>query len=184
MQAKKLAAARAELVRALNHASREASGLGVIFAKAVADAMGVNQTDFECIDIIQLRGRMTAGELAAASGLTTGAVTGVIDRLEEAGFARRERDGTDRRKVYVSILPRTLAVGDAFYGSFEKAVEALIGRYGDAEIALLIDYFTRSRDLILAELARLKAKDEAPPPRALRRATAAERQRSRPPPRR
>ena len=70
---------RGDLLTALNRTAREASGLGAIFAKAVADKLGVSQSDFECIDIIHLRGRMTAGELATASGLTTGAVTGVID---------------------------------------------------------------------------------------------------------
>jgi DNA-binding MarR family transcriptional regulator len=166
MQAKSAAArSRRELLDALNVAAREAAGLGAFFAKAVADRLGVNQTDFECMDIIALRGRVTAGDLARASGLTTGAVTGVIDRLEQAGIARRERDAGDRRKVYVSILPAALAAGAAHYDSFEKALKKLAGRYTDAEIALLVDYFTRSRDLILGEIDRLKRE---PPARAAR----------------
>src|SRR5947207_2197662 len=107
MQAKKSAAtsARAKLVAALNAAAREASGLGVLLSETVARALGLNPTDLECLDVIARRERATAGDLASATGLTTGAVTGVIDRLERAGFAHRERDAADRRKVYVRLVP-------------------------------------------------------------------------------
>jgi len=153
--------ARAALIEALNHASREAGGLGTLFGEAVARRFGVSPSDLECIDMILRAARMTAGELAAASGLTTGAVTGVIDRLERAGYARRERDAADRRKVYVSILPRTRTLGMAYYGSLEKAINRLIEDYDDAEIALLTDFFSRSRDIILREIEKLSAKPAA-----------------------
>lgn len=172
----------AELVAEANRIGREATGLGAIFAKAAADRMGVGHSDFECIDIIAQRGRVTAGELAAASGLTTGAVTGVIDRLEAAGIARRDRDAADRRKVYVTILPKALAAGNAHYGSFEKATNALLASYSDAELTLLIDYFTRGRDLMRAAVERLKAEPAAP--RSPRRGAAVAPSPSRPPPRR
>ena len=155
---------RVDLLVALNRVTREASGLGAIFAKVAADHLGISHSDMECIDIIALKGRITAGELAAASGLTTGAVTGVIDRLEAKGYARRERDPDDRRKVYVSILPRTLAASETHYGPFGAAMNALAERYSDAELALFIDYFSRSRDIIRGEIARLQS--EAPPNRA------------------
>ena len=148
----------AELVEALNRAARESSALGTLFAETVARHLGISHSDLECIDIISLRGRVTAGELAKQSGLTTGAITGVIDRLEKAGLARRERDPDDRRKVYVSILPKALARGRVFYDSFGKAADALAASYSDAEIALLIDYFTRARDLIRTEIEKLNAK--------------------------
>src|SRR5438045_2565800 len=107
MQAKTRAPrTHAELIAAANQIGREAVGLGAIFAKAAADRMGISHSDFECIDIIAQRGKLTAGELAVACGLTTGAVTGVIDRLEAAGLAQRERDIGDRRKVYVSVQPK------------------------------------------------------------------------------
>jgi DNA-binding MarR family transcriptional regulator len=150
-----------ELVQALNRVARESSALGTLFAETVARRLGVSHSDLECIDIIALKGRLTAGELARESGLTTGAITGVIDRLEKAGLARRERDADDRRKVYVSILPRTIERGRTYYDSFGSATDALAASYGDAEIALLIDYFTRARDLIRAEIEKLNAR----PPR-------------------
>src|SRR5215813_7664872 len=92
---------RHDLVAALNRAMRDASGQGVLYSQAVAERLGINSTDLECLDSVVLRGPLTAGELADATGLTTGAITGVIDRLERAGFARRERDKDDRRRVLV-----------------------------------------------------------------------------------
>ncbi len=159
-------ARHAELVRALNRAARESSALGTLFAETVAHRLGVSHSDLECIDIIALRGRVTAGELARESGLTTGAITGVVDRLEKAGFARRERDPDDRRKVYVSILPKALAEGGVYYHSFGRAADALAASYSDAKITLLIDYFTRARDLIRGEIEKLNAGPPARKPTA------------------
>jgi DNA-binding MarR family transcriptional regulator len=166
MRAKGAAATerRSELMRALNRMSREASGLGVLFGEEVARRMGINHTDLECLDVIGLRERVTAGEIAEASGLTTGAVTGVIDRLEKAGFVKRERDPGDRRKVYVRLLPRALSEGGKYYRPFEEAVMRLVEAYSDKDLALLLDYFTRTRDLISAELARLREKDRSRKP--------------------
>src|SRR5262245_54483749 len=96
---------RRALLTALNRAMRDASSQGVLYSQAVAEHLGVNSTDLECLDFVVLRGALTAGELATLTGLTTGAITGVIDRLERAGFARRERDPKDRRKVLVRALP-------------------------------------------------------------------------------
>src|SRR5690242_15465290 len=70
-----------------------------MFDEAVAQFLGINRTDGRCLDVIDRRGRVSAGQLANESGLTTGAVTVVIDRLERAGYVRRIRDELDRRKV-------------------------------------------------------------------------------------
>ena len=79
------------------------------FDNLAAERLGVNETDLHCLNIIENSGGLTAGELAAQAGLTNGAVTGVIDRLEKAGFARRVPDPADRRRVNVEVTP-------AFYG--------------------------------------------------------------------
>jgi len=73
------------------------------FDTLAAEHLGVNRTDLECLTIIERRGGLPAGELAAESGLTTGAVTGVIDRLERAGYAARAPDPADRRRVIVEV---------------------------------------------------------------------------------
>src|SRR5580693_1417405 len=98
-------ASRDELVAALMRAMRDASGMGVLHSQAVASRLGLSSSDLECLDMIALRGPLTAGDIARATGLTTGAITGVIDRLERAGFAARAHDPADRRKVMVRALP-------------------------------------------------------------------------------
>ena len=110
---------------------RKASAQGVFFSQL--------STDLECLDVIALRGPVTAGELAAATGLTTGAVTGVIDRLERSGFALRERDGSDRRKVLVRALPAVERPITPLFEPMQRAMGAAIASYGDNELVLLID---------------------------------------------
>jgi DNA-binding MarR family transcriptional regulator len=159
------AESRAALIATLNHAAREASGLGAVFGEAVARRVGIDPTALECLGAIAGRDDMTAGALAAAMGLTTGAVTGVVDRLEKAGLARRVRDGGDRRKVFVRATPKALGRAAACYASLGRAVDALAAAYTDAEIALIAGYFARSRDLMLAEIAKLNARREPAPAR-------------------
>src|SRR5574342_463312 len=91
---------RRELEAALNGALRDVSGQGVLYSQAVAERLRINSTDLECLDHIS-RGPVTAGRLAELTGLTTGAITGVIDRLERIGLVRREHDPDDRRKPLV-----------------------------------------------------------------------------------
>ena len=86
--------ARAVLLQELEHAMRRSSAQGVLYGQAVASVAGISNSDLECMDILYLEGRVTAGRLAEVTGLTTGAITGVVDRLEKAGFVRRKRDET------------------------------------------------------------------------------------------
>jgi len=153
---------KAKLIAKLNLAARQASGVGVLFGEAVAARLGINHTDFECLGMILLNDGLTAGEIAKASGLTTGAITGVIDRLDRAGLARREPDPKDRRKVHVRPTAKGRAVQNGPYQSFGKAMDRMAESYSDAQIALLIDYFSRAHDVVLKEMEKLKA---APPGR-------------------
>jgi DNA-binding MarR family transcriptional regulator len=83
------------------------------FDSLAAESLGMSETDLRCLNIIENSGGVGAGDLAAQSGLTGGAITGVIDRLESAGFARRVLDPADRRRVRVEVTP-------AFYTSAER----------------------------------------------------------------
>jgi DNA-binding MarR family transcriptional regulator len=121
--------ARRALVQALNQAAREASGLGVLFGEAAAVRLGVSHSDAECLAIVLAGDGVTAGEIAASTGLTTGAVTGVVDRLEKAGLARRERDPTDRRKVRVRVTAAAQTRAAALYGPFGTAIDRIAARY-------------------------------------------------------
>jgi DNA-binding MarR family transcriptional regulator len=147
---------RRALVADLNRAAREASGLGNIFAMAVAERLGIHPTDVECVGIIAAAGRVTAGDLARSTGLTTGAITGVIDRLVRAGLARRERDGKDRRKVHVVMTAAGRRRAEGYYLSLGENIDRLATHFTAAEIAFLTRYFDATRDVMLAEIATLK----------------------------
>src|SRR4051794_32053548 len=81
----------------------------VLYTQAVADQLGLNLTDLSCTGILSAEGPITAGRLAELTGLTTGAITGVIDRLERAGYVRRESDPNDRRRVVVTLVGEKVA---------------------------------------------------------------------------
>src|SRR5260370_6247485 len=101
--------ARAARLMELEHAMRRSSAQGVLYGQTVANVAGISGSDLDCMDFLNLEGRVTAGRLAEVTGLTTGAITGVVDRLEKAGLVRRERDADARRKGYLRTLPEDLA---------------------------------------------------------------------------
>jgi DNA-binding MarR family transcriptional regulator len=148
---------RPELIAALNSAMREVSGLGVLYSQVVAAKLGMNSTDLECLGHILSRGAVTAGALAEATGLTTGAITGVIDRLEHAGLACRERDPDDRRKVLVRALPAVGARLAPLFEPMESAATAALLPYRADQLALLIDFLESLQRAALVAMAKLRA---------------------------
>src|SRR5712671_400857 len=95
---------RAQLALAFGAAIRRTGSLMQLMGQAAADQIGINATDLNCLNILSFSGHMTAGQLARATGLTTASITGVADRLEEAGYVRRERDASDRRRVVIRLV--------------------------------------------------------------------------------
>ena len=98
---------------------------------------------------------MTAGRLAELTGLTTGAITGVIDRMEKAGFVRRERDESDRRKVFIVPVPERLVEIGRFYVLMQRAMQKLSEGYTDAELKLLLRYATEAYHAVLEATGQL-----------------------------
>src|SRR5712672_1920093 len=125
--------ARAALMEELEHAVRKSSALGVIFGQTVANRVGISSSDLECLDFLNIEGRVTAGRLAELTGLTTGAITGVVDRMEKAGLVRRERDMDDRRKVFIVPAPERVVEIGRFYEPLQHAMRKLWDTYTDAE---------------------------------------------------
>jgi len=132
--------AKAALLQELEEAMRRSSAQGVLFGQTVANAIGISGSDLDCLDFVNLEGRVTAGRLAEVTGLTTGAITGVVDRLEKAGLVRRERDETDRRKVFIVVVPENAASIGRFYVPMQKAMHKLWSTYSDAELQLLLRF--------------------------------------------
>jgi DNA-binding MarR family transcriptional regulator len=149
---------RAELLQRLERELRRTSAQSVLFSQAVADRLGMNPTDLESLDILNWTGPITAGRLAELSGLTTGAITGIVDRLEKAGYVRRKQDPHDRRRVILHLLPgeaqRKIA---PLFDATKRATMELCSRYSDQELALILDFTTRANQIVQQETAKLRA---------------------------
>ena len=148
--------ARAALLQELEEAMRRSSAQGVLYGQTVANVAGIANSDLECMDILYLEGRVTAGRLAEVTGLTTGAITGVVDRLEKAGLVRRERDEQDRRKVFISVVPETAMKIGQLYVPMQQAMEKVFGAYSDEELRLLLRFATEGYKGVLAATEALK----------------------------
>ena len=141
---------------------------------AVAKLVGLNSTDLECLDLLGLAGSTTAGRLASHAGLTTGAMTAVIDRLERAGFARRVRHADDRRCVFVEALPERVRQIEQVYRPLIAAVTRLNEESGDRQLAVVVDYLSRAVTLAAEHLVWLQTQ----PPLSRRPATRQRRRRA------
>src|ERR1700744_6123533 len=119
---------------------RRSSAQGVLYGQAVANVAGISGSDLECLDFLTLEGRVTAGRLAEVTGLTTGAITGVVDRLEKAGYVRRVRDASDRRKVFIEIVPESVAKVGRYYEHLQRAMAELWSTYSDADLKLVLQF--------------------------------------------
>lgn len=140
---------------------RRLQGLSASFVRAAAARMGVTVTDMQVIESLTSTGSMTAGQLAELTGLTTGAITGMINRLEEAGLVRRERDPEDARRVIVQLAPdtdRVRGLGPTF-DSIGRAWGDQIAQYDDEQITFLVDFLKRNNAVTRQEILWLR---EAP----------------------
>lgn len=130
-----------------------------ILDEAFCDFLGINRTDGRCLDVVDRRGQITAGELAKEVGLTTGAVTAMVDRLETAGLVQRTRDAQDRRKVLIQLTPDAKQIAAEIYGEMAHATAPFIDAMSDRDLLTLIAFFDASRrvNLELAETVRRRS---------------------------
>ena len=129
---------------------RRMGAQSVITSQVVAERFGLHTTDLECLDLIYLRGQASAGELAQATGLTSGAVTALIDRLAKAGYVTRVADPSDRRRVQVRIRRKATEPIKAVYEPMQARMFKLWSSYKAEELELIIDFLSRSTDLAVA----------------------------------
>ncbi|MFF2507540.1 MarR family winged helix-turn-helix transcriptional regulator [Streptomyces sp. NPDC058067] len=108
---------------------------------ASAEAAGLHTSEWYALSLITLEGSLTSGELASRTGLTTGATTRLIDRLERAGYARRAADPKDRRRVIVEPVPGALERAEKVVGPARRHIAEVLARYTPEQRALLFDYF-------------------------------------------
>jgi DNA-binding MarR family transcriptional regulator len=137
---------------------RELSTAVVLFHQAVAERVGLNATDFKCLDLLDRMGPITAGQLSELMGLTGGAVTGIIDRLEAAGLAQRERDQSDRRRVIIrpALGQEYLNTVVPIFASLQQAmVDELAGRYSPEVLNAIEDFLRRTIQVLRQQTHKL-----------------------------
>jgi DNA-binding MarR family transcriptional regulator len=114
------------------------------FDSLAAERLGVSETDLRCLNIIENNGGLSAGELAHQSGLTAGAVTGLIDRLERVGYARRVSDPADRRRVKVEVTPAFYRRAEGIWGPLAADWQSTLSRQFTVEELERITAFLRA----------------------------------------
>ena len=130
----------------------------VLFHQAIAARLGMSSAEWKCLGFLEEYGSLTPGRLAALSGFTTGAITGIVDRLERAGYVRRTRHAGDRRSMIVhplklaKIKRRTAPI----FASLGRTMNTVTARYTAKELALIDDYLDRITRALQQETERLK----------------------------
>ena len=150
-------AARTELLERLSSGIRSSQNVSEAFDEHVAAALGINRTDLSCLDILGQQGPLTAGQLAEAMHLSSGAITTLVDRLERRGYARRLRDDADRRRVLVELTPETEGRALPFYAPLFEGTIRLLENRTDQELELMIDFIEKGREMVEHELLKLEA---------------------------
>lgn len=130
----------------------------IMLHHAIGERMGLSATEHKAADILRRFGPMTAGELADQTGLTTGAVTGLVDRLERNGYVRREHDKSDRRRVIIKPLSRGGRYDEVqgLYDPIRDILVEMISRYNDQELRVIGDFATRTAAILRKEARKLR----------------------------
>jgi len=128
-----------------------------LFDAAVADAAGLNRTNWRCLDLLYTRGPMTAGQLAQAANLTTGAVTAVVDQLEAAGYVRRVRDTVDRRRVIIEARPDLEQRAAPVYGPLIADSERDLQSFTSDQLRTVAAFVRLNRRLLANHTTRIRS---------------------------
>jgi DNA-binding MarR family transcriptional regulator len=150
---------RRQLLDQLWNLGRKMSTQTVFLHQAIAQSFGLNATDTKCVDLILSgpKGSVTAGWLSERTGLTTGAITHILDRLERRGFIERVRDTGDRRKVFVRVRPESLEPLIPKFEAIGKAFMSLAEQYDTRELELICEYLERTSEMSERQLAGIIA---------------------------
>ncbi len=156
---------RRELLNKLWHLGRKVSTQTVFLHQAIAQSVGLNATDTKCIDVIlgAPDGAVSAGWLSDVTGLTTGAITHILNRLEKRQVIERLRDTRDRRKVFVRVRPESLQPLIPKYEAMGKAYSSLAEQYSAKELQLICDYLEKTCEVSERELARIVSANRSRP---------------------
>ena len=148
---------RAELLQAIRSGFQQISGQSVLTSQVIADKVGLAPSDLECLGYLDDGGPMTAGRLAELTGLTSGAVTRMVDRLEAKKYVRRRSDPEDRRRVIIELVPGRAKEFERFYGPMARDATERMSCYSDAELAFIADLLEAMTEFGRTQLTRIEA---------------------------
>jgi DNA-binding MarR family transcriptional regulator len=137
---------RAALVGTMFTELRRMVANSVLFNQRMADRLKINPTDLQFINLLDIDGPATPGRLAERSGLTTGGVTVVLDRLERHGIVKRELNPADRRSSLVTVLPKFLRSAEGAYAKVADATDALLAQFSDRELAVIVRFLQKANE--------------------------------------
>jgi DNA-binding MarR family transcriptional regulator len=152
---------RSQMIEQLIGELKLSSSRGIIFHQTIADFLGLNITDHKCLGFLLEEGPQTAGKLAELTSLTTGAITGVIDRLEKAGYVKREKDPDDRRRVMIAPVFGSVAKMGSLFVSLAASSNELCSQYTDQELSVIVRFVAESSQMMVMETEKLKKLTEA-----------------------
>jgi len=135
---------RAELAVSLIREIREFIAGAILNNQRVADRLGINYTDQQVLNLVDLLSDAKPGDLARLTGLTTGGITMSLDRLEKAGYVRRERNPGDRRSVIIRMVPERRRKIFEQHQTANQVMSEIFAAYGEKDLALILDFFART----------------------------------------
>lgn len=149
-----------ELIEELSQTIQRSGTLTVLHTNAVADRVGLSATEFESMDLITRCQPISAGKLALKCGLTTGAITGIVDRLEKAGFVRRKSDPRDRRRVLLEPIkdPEKNKQIHELYQPISEAFEKFVSEYTEEQLQFLVDTHNKMNAMVEKIIADMERK--------------------------
>jgi DNA-binding MarR family transcriptional regulator len=136
---------------------RRMSALSTLISHAIAERVGIHSTDMECLDVLLMSGPATAGQIAERTGLTTGAVTRLVDRLASRGLVRRSEDPADRRRVIVEpVLDECHRVAGEHFAGLKAAFDTYLSRFPDDELEFVRHFLAGANAVALQQLQALR----------------------------
>jgi DNA-binding MarR family transcriptional regulator len=146
---------RNQIVKEMDLRLRAFTTSAVLAANSIAQQVGMGMNELKCAEFLVRMGPMSAGKLAELAGLTTGAITGIVDRLEKAGWAKRVADPNDRRRVIIHPGPQETETVDGLYSAYMDSLTNLLARYSDDELVLMTEFIDSLTKLNNEQASRL-----------------------------
>lgn len=151
---------RQQLLETLDNELRNNSTATIMFHQAIATKLGLNPTDHKCLEVIFKNPSITAGFLSEITGLTTGTITGVLDRLEKVGFVYRVKDPKDKRRVIINVHQEKAEKEIIpLFSTFGKEIHTLLSKYDDKELQIILDFIKSSNRVLLEMNSQMKTKN-------------------------